>query len=401
MNRSHFSARTGPTLAVVVVAAAFLLAACGSNSNKGAGSQAGSDGPIAIGIPAGLSSPLAPVAKATIVGIQYAIKQQNAAGGINGRKIVPYIIDDAGTPQGSISAYLKLVTADHIAAIVGMASGEELTPMINTAQSRHDFVPIVGLAGPESIAKPGSVPYNWVYGTYINQNTTAASQVDNLYKFGKVRKFGIMYTNDAYGTLNYDIASAEIHRLGASLVSTQQLEEGVSNLVSPLTALKNAGAQGVLLYNPVAPATELAFFNARATLDYYVPTAMYDDDFGAAGITSTNPLARNVYSNTVCDTQTAGFQKFLGAISGQLGTGESPQFAAADYVGAQVLFHAMMKAKDPANPADVNQALQTQVSNFQSICGSGTVTLSARQHSFNLIVPMYITSGGQADYLVK
>ena len=69
-----------------------------------------------------MSSSLSASVKSIQQGILYAIKEVNAAGGINGRQIKTYTLDDAGTTAGTTSAFLKLVSSDHVSALVNAPS---------------------------------------------------------------------------------------------------------------------------------------------------------------------------------------------------------------------------------------------------------------------------------------
>jgi hypothetical protein len=81
-------------------------------------------------------------------------------------------------------------------------------------------------------------------------------------------------------------------------------------------------------------------------------------------------------------------------------SGATPTQGAAGYVAAQVLFHAMKVAKDPTDPTQINDAIQSSTKNFPSLCGSGSVTLSKTNHTFNPLVPIYSYIDGQTKYLV-
>jgi ABC-type branched-subunit amino acid transport system substrate-binding protein len=375
------------------------LTACGSSSTSGSGSGSGV---IAIGVPLGLSSSLSAIDKSALVGIQLAVSQQNAKGGIKGHQIKLYVLDDAGTAEGAISAYEQLISERHVVGILGMVSTQELSPISTTAISRKQLVPIVGLAGPETIAKPGTTAYDWVYGDDINQADVAPEQVENLVNDLHITKIGVLYSTDPFGEGGLAAAQAEAKKLGASIVASEPLSETVSNMVAPLGALKNAGAQAILPYFDGTSAATLGFFNGRATLDWYPPVEMSDVYLTIAGIQSSNSLARNGYFYNTCNPLTSGFQTFQQETAKDLNfTGGGVVFAAADYVGAQVMFHAMSVASNPFSPAQVNSAIENQTKNFPSVCGTGSVTLSPTQHSFNPVVPIYTYKNGTNVYIVK
>ena len=107
------------TKAAVVIAAAALLAACGSGSSDQPSAAPSATGePITIGAPFAQSGP-AGIAdhKDCWNGSLLAIDEINAAGGVNGRPLALDVTDiDILTPEGITSAFQKLA-ADKVSAI--------------------------------------------------------------------------------------------------------------------------------------------------------------------------------------------------------------------------------------------------------------------------------------------
>src|ERR1700683_1891510 len=51
-------------------------------------------------------------------GIMLAVKEQNAAGGIQGKTIKIETVDDQGKPEDAATSVTKLITQDHVPAIL-------------------------------------------------------------------------------------------------------------------------------------------------------------------------------------------------------------------------------------------------------------------------------------------
>jgi ABC-type branched-subunit amino acid transport system substrate-binding protein len=358
--------------------------------------------PIKVGIMVGLSSPFGAIAKSTLVGANYAIKLQNKAGGIDGHKIVSYVVDDAGTAPGSTSAYLQLTTVDHVSLVTGVDTTFELAPAASVAESHKDYVPMFNVSGTVIGANPGSVSYNWEYGDYINLNDEAPEQLQNLVDYFHVKNVGVLYTNDSQGDTNYANAQKAAAKLGATIVAAEPVDINATSLLAPLTALKSAGVQGFLDYLDGTPALSLGLYEARSTLNWYVPAEMQDTNLDASGLKVSNPLTKGSLYLTICAATTPAYQKFAAATASQLTfTGSDSQFAAAQYEGLEVAFHAMSSISDPTNETALNKAIQNDTKNFPSICGTGHVTLSPLQHYFNPVTPIYEYSNGKIKYVVK
>jgi branched-chain amino acid transport system substrate-binding protein len=388
------------SLAAAVILAA---AACSSTSSSSAGStgtSSASKSPISVGLLLGLSSPLSASVKSIEQGILYAIQQANAAGGINGRQIKYYVLDDAGTTTGTTSAFLQLVTADHVTALLGVASNTELVAMADEMVARHLFVPELGLAGPENLPA-GSPAFSWVYGAGINVEDVAKQQIDFLVQHVGIKKIGVIYSSDEFGEGSLATVTSEAKSLGATITSSQPISLTATDLLAPMTKLKNSGAQGTMTFFDAIPGTVQGFLQARADLGWTPPTSFWDVYLGSTGVSISNPLLKNAYVSGFCNTETAGYQSFAKATAAAMNfSGATPTQGAAAYVAAEVLFHAMKSVSDPTNPTQVNNAIQTQTKNFPSLCGSGSVTLSATNHTFNPLVPIYSYINGQTSYLV-
>src|ERR1051326_4459716 len=115
MNRRNFSKYAA---ALLGVAALISTHACG---------QDGSKDPIKIGHYGSLSGSEATFGESTDKGIKLAIKEVNAAGGINGRKVELITYDDKGDSGEAGRAVTRLITSDKVVAVLGeVASSRSL-----------------------------------------------------------------------------------------------------------------------------------------------------------------------------------------------------------------------------------------------------------------------------------
>lgn len=104
-------------LAAALVGTALLgsaLAGCGGNT-------ANSD-EIRIGANFEMTGNTANYGTSTLEGLKLAIKEANDAGGINGKKITLVEADNKSEAAESVNAATKLISDDHVRAIVGPAT---------------------------------------------------------------------------------------------------------------------------------------------------------------------------------------------------------------------------------------------------------------------------------------
>jgi len=91
------------------------LAACSSPAEAG-----GSDDPILIGIPVGLTGANSVIAPGVVQASELAAKEINEAGGVLGRQIELKIYDDQSGAAGALKAFTAATQNDKVTGIVGM-----------------------------------------------------------------------------------------------------------------------------------------------------------------------------------------------------------------------------------------------------------------------------------------
>ena len=113
---------------VVSLALAGLLAftGCGEKSSE----------TIKIGAIGPLSGAVAVYGVEAKNGIELAVEEINAAGGINGKKVEIISEDDEGNPEKSVNAYKKIVTKDKAKIIVGSLTSGCTQAIASLAQAQ-------------------------------------------------------------------------------------------------------------------------------------------------------------------------------------------------------------------------------------------------------------------------
>ena len=115
--------RLNLTSTAAALLAAALLAGCGDSGSKPSG---GADS-VTIGEYASLSGKEAAFGQSSHRGTLIAIDELNAAGGLLGKKINFIFEDNRSTPGESATIAKKLITRDHVVAVLGeVASGRSL-----------------------------------------------------------------------------------------------------------------------------------------------------------------------------------------------------------------------------------------------------------------------------------
>lgn len=180
-----------------------------------------------------LSGPVAVYGVEAKNGIELAIEEINAAGGINGKNVVLISEDDEGNPEKTVNAFKKLTTKDKVTMIIGsLTSG--CTAAITTLAQNQKVLLIAPAATMESITDAGNFifracfidPFQGTVGGKFSSETLKAKKaavlydVANDYSIGLYENFkkaflasgGIMAAEESYTTNDMDF-NAQITKI--------------------------------------------------------------------------------------------------------------------------------------------------------------------------------------------
>lgn len=121
---------------IAAIMAAGMIAGCSNGKNN-----EGSASEVRIGINYELSGDVASYGQSSVDGIMMAFDEINAAGGIDGKKIVPVQIDNKSDPAEATSVATRLMTQEKVVAQLGPATSGNFMATIPVATGNR--VPII------------------------------------------------------------------------------------------------------------------------------------------------------------------------------------------------------------------------------------------------------------------
>jgi branched-chain amino acid transport system substrate-binding protein len=213
-------------VAVLAVAGLSLLSSCGGEKAPGA------EG-IQVGFFGALTGPTATFALSGKNGSALAADELNAAGGVLGKRLEFVVEDDRGEPSEAASAVSKLITRDHVVALIGEQASSRTIAAAPIAQSYG--VPMISPTSTNvEVTKKGDYifracftdPYQGsVLASFAQKNLgakTAAQLVDvrNDYSVGLAAAF-----------------RESFEKAGGRIVAEQKYSEGDSDFSAQLTAI--------------------------------------------------------------------------------------------------------------------------------------------------------------------
>ena len=130
-------------LVLAVLMSLSLVAGCGGGEKA---KPAAVSNEIKIGANFELTGGVANFGKQTLNGIQMAVKEVNAAGGVlGGKKIVVVVADNKSEPAEATNAITKLITQDKVVAVFGPVTSTNVLATVQVAQDNK--IPVLTATG--------------------------------------------------------------------------------------------------------------------------------------------------------------------------------------------------------------------------------------------------------------
>ena len=210
---------------------------------------------IKIGLVTALSGQSARAGEAITRGLQVAIDELNAAGGVLGRKFELLRRDDEATPAKGVIAARELVHKEKVAVLFGGLDTPvsiAIVPIMNEAK-----VPFMGpWAAGTPITKNGANP-NFVFRVSAVDEIVDKAMLQYAQKNFNAKKPGMILINNPWGESNEKGLKAAMDAKGMTPAGIEKFEGNDVDVVPQLTRLKAAGADTLFLVGNVGPSAQV------------------------------------------------------------------------------------------------------------------------------------------------
>lgn len=295
------------------------------------------DNTIKIGGIAPLSGAVAVYGEECTNGVNLAVEEINAAGGINGKKIVYIAEDDEGDPAKSVNAYKKLTTQDGIRMIIGSLTSGCTIALTSSAQAQG-VIQIAPAATAEAVTDAGNYIFRTCFIDPFQGSIGGKFASENL----KTKKAAILYDigNDYSVGLQENFIK-EFTKNGGEIVANESYITGDKDFNAQLTKIKAANPDVVYLpdyYGTVA-------LIAKQLRNQGIMTPIIGAD-GWDGLTDNagDEVLNGFYSNHyAADSSDPAVQAFVKNFKAKYNK-EPNAFAALGYDSMYLLKDAILKA---------------------------------------------------------
>jgi branched-chain amino acid transport system substrate-binding protein len=363
-------------------AAALVAAACAKSEDA-----------IVIGEVGSMTGPEATFGQSTHKGIQLAIDELNAKGGIKGKKLRLRSVDDQGKPEEAVSAMTSLITRDKVVAVLGEVASKISLQMAPKAQALK--VPMISPSSTNvRVTQVGDYIFRVCFIDPFQGEVMARFAKEKL---GATQVAILRDVASDYSTGLADAFTKTFTALGGSVVVDESYHKGDVDFRAMLTKIKAASPQALFVpgyYNDVGLiATQARQLGLEAPLlggDGWDSEKLYE----LGGKALEGSYFSNHYS---VDDPAPRIQAFVAAYKAKF-AGQAPDgLAAAGYDAMGVLAAALARAPDTQGPALRDAIAATK--DFDGV--TGRISIDANRNAVKAAVVLKVAAGGKFEFVQR
>ncbi|WP_245304913.1 ABC transporter substrate-binding protein [Rhizobium multihospitium] len=299
---------------------------------------------IKLGFNGDLSaSPSAQSGQAGVLGIQAAIEDLNAAGGVLGQKLSLVVRDDLSQPPKSIQNMSDLIDSEKVAAVFGPTnSGNALAWKHIPNQRKNPSLGCVGSATDITKAMPGVD--NYMYRVSMVDRAQIAGMVAYAKNRPGTKAVGFLVETTGYGQGGLKDLETLAAAKGLKPVATEKFGVNDTDMTSQLNKMKAAGVDTVLVWAQGTPIAQL--LRSMEKIDYApVTLTSWAADNASFFDTAGKTLAeRPIFMRTITEDRTPDQQKLFDRLGPNLKSKSAFSFAAHCYDATMILAAAIKQA---------------------------------------------------------
>jgi branched-chain amino acid transport system substrate-binding protein len=309
---------------------------------------------IKLGVAGAHSGDLASYGLPTLNAVKLVVEQQNAQGGINGRKIELLIVDDVCKPEIATNAATKLVS-EGVKVVLGHICSGATKAALPIYKNAGVLVMSPSATSPE-LTESGEYPY--FFRTIAPDDAQARLDVDFAFNTLQLKKFAVIHDKGDYGKGFAEAAKKIIDESGkGQVVLFEGITPGAVDYSAIVQKIKQSGAEAVLFggYHPEASKIVGMMRKKRLAIAFISDDGVKDNTF----IKVAGQDAEGVYASGPKDTSANPLAKEAVDAHKKAYNSEPGAFYDNAYAATLVLLNAIRKAGND-NPAALKKVLQTE-----------------------------------------
>lgn len=332
------------------------LAGCAGDDGDGATNGGDDEGPIQIGALYPQSGNLAQLGEESLRGVELAVEERNANGGVAGMD-VELVPKDAPDADAGVSTVENLVNVEEVPVIVGSYSSTISRASTQKAATFDTpYWELGAIADVITAENPGNTFRTNPQASFFGVSGVATAErvvAPALDKAPEDLNVAVMYESGAYGNSVANTVIPRSEEAGMNVVADIEYDAGTSDLSSSIQKLKDADVD---LINHTGYSSDIyLLWNQSEDLDNYIPAAI-----GNGGGYSLQAFVENIGTTTSMGvlnedfTQyntnpeyAPGIEEFVAAYADKYDDPPYSGHSLANYFGMNVLLDTLAELENP------------------------------------------------------
>jgi branched-chain amino acid transport system substrate-binding protein len=177
--------------------------------------------------------------------IKLALKEINAAGGVNGRKIDLRIVDNQSSNPGALASLQKAVEQEKVLALMGFVKSTQILATSDAIKS-YGIPTFVGGTN-VTLTQQGNP---WLFRVRPDDSIAALAMIKYIKEDLKLTKVGVLNDTDAFGMGGGDLVEKYAKEAGVTVVKREKYTTKDKDYTAQLLSLKGAGSEVMIVYAP-------------------------------------------------------------------------------------------------------------------------------------------------------
>jgi len=325
------------------------------------------------------ASPSALSGQAATLGLQAAIDDVNAAGGVLGRKLTLVIRDDLSQPPKSIQNMSDLIDNEQVVAVFGPTNSGNALAWKQVPNQKK--IPVIGTVGSgTAITYPVSAGAdNYMFRISMVDRDQVSGLMAYVKKNPAVKNVGYLSETTGYGQGGLKDMQELGDVEGLKPVCSEKFGVNDTDMTSQLNKCKAAGVDTLVVWAQGTPLGQL--MRSMEKINYFPLTLMtWAADnrsfYEAAGKTLAE---KPIFMRTVTEERTPKQQKLYDRIAPKMTSASAFGFAAHSYDAVMVLASAIKQANS-TDGSKIREALENLQTPYEGMMKSYDKPFSKTEH---------------------
>jgi branched-chain amino acid transport system substrate-binding protein len=325
------------------------------------------------------ASPSALSGQAAVLGLQAAIEDVNAAGGVLGRKLTLVVRDDLSQPPKSIQNMSDLIDNEQVVTVFGPTNSGNALAWKQVPNQKK--IPVIGTVGSgTAITYPVSAGAdNYMFRISMVDRDQVAGLIAYVKKNPAVKNLGYLSETTGYGQGGLKDVQELGDLQGLKPVCNEKFGVNDTDMTSQLNKCKAAGVDTIVVWAQGTPLGQL--MRSMEKINYFPLTLMTwaadnQSFYEAAG----KALAEKpIFMRTVTEERTPKQQKLYDRVAPKMASASAFGFAAHSYDAVMVLALAIKQANS-TDGTKIREALENLQTPYDGLMKSYDKPFSKTEH---------------------